>query len=222
MRYVAYYRVSTQRQGISGLGLAAQESAVQSYVSSQPGSEIVASFREVESGKHNDCPQLQEAINRCKLTGATLIIAKLDRLSRNASFLFQLRDSGLDFLCADMPGANRLTVSIMACMAEEERRLISERTRNALKAAKARGQKLGSPLGAKAFNGHDREGASAALKAKADSSAAQLAPMVSSMRANGMTLRQIAATLNAEGVKTARNSEWHASTVNAVLKRISA
>lgn len=222
MRFVAYYRVSTQRQGQSGLGLEAQQAAVDSYLASQQGAELIASYQEVESGKNNNRPQLQAAIRQCGLTNATLLVAKLDRLSRDAAFLLTLQSSGLDFVAVDMPRANRFTVSIMACLAEEERRMISARTKAALEAARARGVHLGNPRGAKAFNGHDREGAAAALKEKADKRAEQVGPMVSSMRASGMSLRAIAASLNANGIKTARGTIWYPTSVKNVIDRLSA
>ena len=136
MRAVSYYRVSTSEQGRSGLGLEAQKAAVEDYLL-RNGVILVAEFTEVESGARNDRPQLQAALKRATLSGATLVIAKLDRLSRNAAFLLTLRDAGTDIVAVDMPNANSVTVGIMAVIAEEERRLISERTKAAMKAAKA-------------------------------------------------------------------------------------
>lgn len=138
MRAVAYYRVSTSEQGRSGLGLEAQKAAVEDYLARDEAI-LVAEFTEVESGARNDRPQLQAALKRAQLSCATLVIAKLDRLSRNAAFLLTLRDAGTDFVAVDMPNANRVTMGIMAVIAEEERRLISERTKAAMRAAKARG-----------------------------------------------------------------------------------
>ena len=144
MKIVAYQRVSTARQGISGLGMDAQAQAINAF-STQRGATILETFIEVESGKNNERPQLEKALHLSKVTGATLVIAKLDRLSRNASFLLALRDSGVKFIAADMPDANDLTVGIMALVAQQERETISKRTKDALKAAKARGVKLGNP-----------------------------------------------------------------------------
>src|SRR5688572_20704691 len=138
--YTAYYRVSTSEQGQSGLGLAAQRQAVERFVNCSDC--IVAEYVEVESGKKDMRPQLAAAIAKAKATGSTLIISKLDRLSRNAAFIFTLRDSGVDFIAADMPEANTLTIGIFAVMAQHEREAISSRTKAALAAKKAQGHKL--------------------------------------------------------------------------------
>ena len=138
--YIAYLRVSTQKQGDSGLGLEAQESAIVRYTTNGT---VLATFREVESGKRCDRPELRKALDMAKRTGATLVIAKLDRLARNVHFISGLMEAGVDFLACDMPTANRLTLHIMAAMAEHEGRMISERTRNALAAAQARGAARG-------------------------------------------------------------------------------
>ncbi len=140
--YVAYLRVSTQQQGQSGLGLDAQRAAVTTFTQA---AQVVGEFVEVESGKQNQRPQLQAAMALAKARGATLLIAKLDRLSRNAGFIFQLRDAGVDFVCCDMPDANTLTVGIFAVLAQHERELISQRTSAALAVKKAQGAQLGTP-----------------------------------------------------------------------------
>ena len=141
-KWVSYLRVSTGRQGRSGLGLESQRKAVEDFLNG--GSwELAKEFVEVESGKNSDRPVLADAIKACRLYGAKLVIAKLDRLSRNAHFLLGLKEAGVDFVCADMPSANRLTVGIMAMVAEEEGRMISARTKAALAAAKRRGVQLG-------------------------------------------------------------------------------
>src|SRR5258706_2822013 len=139
-RYVAYLRVSTDRQGRSGLGLEAQRSAVAQYVAAKGGRIIEPEYVEVESGKRNDRPELEKALKHCRLTGAILIVAKLDRLSRNAAFLMTLRDSGAEFVAADLPEANTMTVGIMALVAQHEREAISARTKAALAASRARGR----------------------------------------------------------------------------------
>jgi DNA invertase Pin-like site-specific DNA recombinase len=145
-RFVAYFRVSTAQQGRSGLGLEAQQEAVRLFLAGNTG-ELMETFTEVESGKNADRPQLARALNACRLTGAVLVIAKLDRLSRDAHFLLGLEKAGVEFVAADMPNANRLTVRLMAVIAQEEREMISARTKAALAAAKARGQTLGGNRG---------------------------------------------------------------------------
>lgn len=150
--FVAYYRVSTQSQGRSGLGLEAQKAAVQAFLNG--GSwKLLGAFTEIESGADNARPELAKALNACRLKGATLVIAKLDRLSRDAHFLLGLEKAGVDFVAADMPSANRLTVGIMAMVADEERRMIAARTKAALAAAKARGVALGGWKGGPKVDG---------------------------------------------------------------------
>src|SRR6516164_1733158 len=141
-KFVAYYRVSTQKQGRSGLGLEAQRHAVAEFLNGGDW-KIVGEFTEVESGKRSDRPELARALAMCRLHGARLVIAKLDRLSRNAHFLFGLQEAGVDFVAADMPNANQLTVGIMAVVAQDEAKRISERTKAALAAAERRGTVLG-------------------------------------------------------------------------------
>lgn len=222
---VAYYRVSTAKQGASGLGLAAQQAAVEALCKAR-GWEIVAPpFQEVESGKRNDRPELEKAIERCRLTGATLVIAKLDRLSRNAAFLLTLRDSGVAFVAADMPDANSLTVGIMALVAQQEREAISERTKAALAAAKARGQRLGNPNGAAALRraGKGTAAAVEAARRKADVHAERLRPIVAKLQADGVTsLGALASALNADGMRTPRGARWHTSSVRNLLARLQA
>lgn len=143
MEYVAYYRVSTKKQGESGLGLDAQMYSAKNFL--KTSDKIIKEFIEVESGKQNRRERLNEAINFARINKYTLLVAKLDRLSRNVSFIFALRDSGVDFVCVDIPEANTLTIGIFATMAQHERELISKRTIEALKAKKSRGFKLGTP-----------------------------------------------------------------------------
>ncbi|NDW11077.1 recombinase family protein [Dysgonomonas sp. 520] len=142
-RYIAYYRVSTQKQGVSGLGLEAQRTDVNRFISK--GGELITEYQDIESGKKNDRPNLIKAIDECKKQNAILLIAKLDRLSRNASFIFMLRDSKVDFVCCDMPNANTVTIGIMAVLAQDERERISHRTKSALAELKKKGKKLGTP-----------------------------------------------------------------------------
>lgn len=222
---VAYYRVSTARQGASGLGLEAQRAAVEALCTARGWELIAPPFQEIESGKRADRPELAKALERAKLTGARLVIAKLDRLSRNAAFLLTLKDSGVEFVAADMPDANNLTVGIMALVAQQEREAISKRTKEALAAAKARGQRLGNPNGAAAFRraGKGTAAALAVVSANADAHAIRLRPVVARLRAQGIvSLGGVAAALNDEGILTPRGGRWHASSVRNLLSRLEA
>lgn len=222
MKIVAYKRVSTARQGRSGLGLEAQEKAIEEFAASRKA-QVIESFTEVESGKRNDRPALDKALHLAKITGSTLVIAKLDRLSRNAAFLLTLRDSGAKFIAADMPDANDLTVGIMALVAQQEREAISKRTREALAAAKVRGVRLGNPNGAAALRraGKGNRAARKAIKAKADQHAADLAPVIEALQAEGITsLGCIAEELNQRGMLAPRGGQWHKSSVKNLLARI--
>ena len=147
MKIVTYRRVSTQKQGKSGLGLEAQEAVIHGFAKAR-SAKIIGQYTEIESGNSNERPQLAAALHHAKVTGAVLVIAKLDRLSRNASFTLTLRDSGVKFICCDMPEANDLTIGVLAVVAQSEAKAISERTREAFKAAKVRGVRLGNPNGA--------------------------------------------------------------------------
>ncbi|TWB77261.1 resolvase-like protein [Nitrospirillum amazonense] len=218
-RYVAYYRVSTRRQGESGLGLEAQMSAVRTFVGQAP---LVAEFTEVESGKVNARPQLEAAIRTAALYGVTLVIAKLDRLSRNAAFLLSLRDSGVDFICADMPNANRLTVGILAVVAEAEREAISARTKVALEAAKARGVRLGGGRGnLNTVRALGNANSAKARSAAADAHARRLAPLLADLEAEGVcSASGVARALNDRGLRTARGCLWTAVQVKAVRGRL--
>jgi DNA invertase Pin-like site-specific DNA recombinase len=219
-KHVAYYRVSTVKQGRSGLGLDAQRKAVADYLNGGAW-ELAAELTEVESGKLDQRPKLQEALSMCELTGATLVVAKLDRLSRNVAFLAALQDSGARFVAADMPEANELTIHIMAAVAQAERKAISRRTREALAAAKVRGVKLGGDRG----NGADLlkgPAVSAARRSAASSArASKVAPHIDAARRDGATsLRQIASALNNRGITTPRGGRWQAAQVKAVLDRL--
>jgi DNA invertase Pin-like site-specific DNA recombinase len=213
-KHIAYYRVSTDKQGKSGLGLEAQRSAVASYGPMQE-------YTEIESGKRNDRPELHKALAACQLYGATLVIAKLDRLSRSAHFLLGLKEAGVDFIAADMPHANRLTVGIMAMVAEEEGRMISKRTKEALAAAKARGIKLGGDRGYKPPE-ESRQRAIAALVTRATARATLIVPTIKQLQAGGAeSLRDIADGLTALGIPTARGKgKWSASQVQRCLERL--
>jgi DNA invertase Pin-like site-specific DNA recombinase len=224
MKIVSYLRVSTAKQGHSGLGLEAQRSAIQAYADSR-GAVALKEYVEIESGKLNARPELAAALHLAKVTGAVLVIAKLDRLSRNAAFLLTLRDSGVKFIAADMPDANELTVGIMALVAQQEREAISKRTREALQAAKRRGTILGNPNGAAALR-RAAKGNTAGLEAirqKADSHAADLKPIIDSLAAENITsLGAIAAALNERGMRTPRGGQWHKTSVSNLLARIAA
>jgi DNA invertase Pin-like site-specific DNA recombinase len=213
-KFIAYFRVSTDKQGKSGLGLEAQRKAVLDYLNGGRW-ELVQEFVEVESGKHSGRPQLGAALAACKKHRARLVIAKLDRLSRNLAFIATLMDSGVEFVAVDNPHANKLTVHILAAVAEHEREMISERTKAALKAAKARGKRLGNPrLSEAAALG------SAAGKAAADQRATNLLPVIREIQAAGTTsANAIAAKLNERRVPTARGGRWTHVQVAAVVAR---
>src|SRR5690606_13950551 len=221
-RFIACERVSTARQGQSGLGLEAQRRTIDAFAQSR-GAEVLARFTEVESGRNPDRPELGKAIQLARLTGATLVIAKLDRLSRNAAFLLTLRDSGVRFIACDMPEANDLTVGIMALVAQAEREAISRRTKEALAVAKSRGVKLGNPNGAAALRRAGKGGGPlrAAVSRNADAHARDLAPVLEQLRSDGVvSLRSLAAALNARGMLTRRGGRWHVSNVRNLLSRV--
>jgi len=217
MKFIAYYRVSTAKQGQSGLGLEAQRKAVPEYLAGRQG-ELISEDTEVQSGSNDDRPELHKALRQCRLTGATLLIAKLDRLSRNRRFLLELADSTTNFYAVDMPEANNFTVGLLACLADYERQLISERTRAALKAAKARGVVLGNPELDKVRN-TDTSAANATRQAKAESHRAEVRQIIEEIQQDGgaMSLRQIAAQLNQAGYRTPRGGQWHPTSVARVM-----
>ena len=209
-RFVAYYRVSTDRQGQSGLGLEAQRAAVAGFVAGR--GELAAEHVEVESGKRADRPELGRALELCRQRRAVLVIAKLDRLARNVHFISGLMESGVEFRAVDMPDANRLTLHILAAVAEHEREAISARTTAALAAARARGVKLGSPdPAAAAARGR------AVLAAAAAPARERAVPIIRRLRAEGLSLRGIVAALVAEGVPPLRGGAWHPETVRKLL-----
>lgn len=223
MKIVVYLRVSTARQGRSGLGLEAQRVATDTFVA-QRGVQVLQSFTEVESGTDNGRPELAKALQLARVTGATLLIAKLDRLSRNAAFLLALRDSGVKFIAADMPDANELTVGIMALVAQQEREAISRRTKEALTAAKARGQRLGNPNGATALRraGKGNQAALEAIRQGADAHSERLRALLEELAAVGVaSLGAISAELNAREILTPRGGRWHKSSVRNLMARLS-
>jgi DNA invertase Pin-like site-specific DNA recombinase len=220
-RYVSYLRVSTQKQGASGLGLEAQRQAVEDYLNGGRW-KLIEEFVEVESGKNSDRKELQNALRACRLHNATLLVAKLDRLARNAYFLLGLQQSGVDFVACDMPAANKLTVGILAMVAEEEARMISARTKAALRAAKARGVRLGNPRNLSHRARRKGAGSSSVVRTERAAQRAQdLAPTLAEIQAEGVTsLRQLAAGLNARGIPAPRRGEWSAVQVGRVLARL--
>lgn len=221
-RFISYLRVSTRKQGASGLGVEAQRQAVLDFLNGGRWN-LISEVIEVESGKRDDNrPKLAEALRLCRLHGATLLVAKLDRLARDAHFLLGLSKAGVEFTACDMPAANRMTVGIMAVVAEEERRMISARTKAALAAAKARGVKLGGDRGA-VLSDEARAKGTAAGKATANARASDLGPIVAEIRATGASsLREIAAGLNERAIPTARGTSWSAVQVSRVLERLAA
>lgn len=211
MKYVSYYRVSTQKQGESGLGLDAQEAAIKAHL--REGDEIIGSFTEIETGKRSDRPRLAEALKLAKKAKATLIVGKLDRLARNVHFISGLMESGVEFVACDMPSANRLTVHILAAVAEHEASLISQRTKDALAALKAKGVKLGNPNPAASLAKSAQTRSRMAVQGREN-----VRPIIDAIRASGLsTLREIASALNARGIKTARGGEWHPTSVARVM-----
>lgn len=212
---IAYYRVSTAKQGQSGLGLEAQRHAVTSFARSR-GLEVIREVVEVETGTaKKDRPQLREALAEAREQGAILIIAKLDRLARNVAFISSLMEARTPFVACDMPDATELTVHIMAALAEHEARLIGTRTKDALAAAKARGVKLGSP---KPMTEECRAAGRATVARKARSAYTSLGGYIRLMRKTGMTYRAIAERLNAEGHRSRQGKPWNHAQVARVLR----
>jgi DNA invertase Pin-like site-specific DNA recombinase len=214
-KFIAYYRVSTDKQGKSGLGLESQRQAVVNFIYGN-GNQVVAEFTEIESGKRKDRPELAKALAVCKKHKAKLVIAKLDRLARNVHFISGLMESGVDFVAVDMPEANKLTVHILAAVAEHEREMISQRTKAALAAAKDRGVKLGNPI-----NLSEAQSKSVRVRQdQADQFAANVLPVIKTIQSSGArTLRDIAEALNNRGIRTARSGSWHPASVKRILKR---
>jgi len=234
-KFVSYCRVSTAKQGRSGLGLEAQRTAINDFLNCGEW-KLVAEYVEIETGKNDDRPELRKALHRAKVTGATLVIAKLDRLSRNLRFIAELQESKVKFVCADMPDATELTIHIFASLAQHERKVISERTKRALQAVKeleadpikAKERRklgkrpLGNPNGARALQraGKGNTAAVAEVIAKADRHAQDVLPIIDDISAAGITgLRGIAAELNARGILTARSGQWYPMTVRNLLAR---
>jgi DNA invertase Pin-like site-specific DNA recombinase len=218
-KFVAYYRVSTQKQGQSGLGLEAQQAAVAAYLNGGAW-ELVGEFIEVETGKGANAldrrPQLRAALDASRKHGATLIIAKLDRLARNVHFVSGLLETGCDFVAADMPQANKVMIQMHAVMSEWERDQISARTKAALAAAKARGVKLGTagPANLKRNIGE--------RVAAADAFASKLSAVIQSFKAAGMSQRRMVEELNQIGIGAPNGGTWRLNQLQRVLNRLSA
>ena len=215
MRAVAYYRVSTDKQGKSGLGLEAQRAAVRQFL--RDDYPPLQEFKEIESGKRSDRPQLLKALEYARLHKAKLVIAKLDRLARDVHFVSGLLKAGVDFVAVDNPTANPLTIHILAAVAEDEAKRISERTKAALKAAKARGTVLG---GYRGYTPNPALGA-AAKSRKADECAAQYGETINELRGAGVkTAYGLAKALNERGIPSPRGGRWQAVSVERVLARL--
>jgi DNA invertase Pin-like site-specific DNA recombinase len=217
--FISYLRVSTDRQGKSGLGLEAQREAILQYLDGDRW-ELLAEYVEVESGRRSDRPQLAKALHHAKVTGSTLIIAKLDRLSRNVAFISRLMESGVEFVAVDFPQANRLTVHVLAAVAEHEREMISQRTKAALAAAKARGVKLGGPRWDQ-LEGLGNTAAVEKIRRDAENRAEDLREVVEDIRHAGHEgLREITRELNTRGIRTPRGGQWHPTSVSRLLTRL--
>ena len=221
-KFVLYYRVSTQRQGLSGLGLEAQQSQALQYLQ-QVNGQAVEEFVEVESGRKDDRPELRRAIELCQAWDATLLVAKFDRLSRDAHFLLGLQKSGIKFIAADNPQANELTVGILALVAQQEAKAISERTKAALAAAKARGVKLGGFKGYY-LSDNDRQRSTEARTQAANDKAMRLKPILDRVNPEGsLSLGKVAQVLNQEGVPTlSGRGQWNGKSVQRVYQRLAA
>ena len=220
-RWISYCRVSTDQQGIRGLGIEAQRAAIAAYVD-RSGGELIEEYVEVESGKRADRPQLRESLAACQRLGARLIIAKLDRLSRSVSFIANILESRADFVIVDLPDANRLTIHIMAAVAENEREMISKRTKAALQAAKARGVKLGNPRGIqKDAAARGRKLGQDARTEKARKFALMMYGTIRKLQGAGLSLNAIAKRLNDEGTLTAsgKSGSWTATAVRNIIRQ---
>jgi len=217
MKYVVYYRVSTKKQGLSGLGLEAQRTIVENYIK---GNKVINEFTEIETGKSANRPQLNKALQACKENNATLIVAKLDRLARNLHFVTSLQAANIDFLCCDMPTANRLTIHIIAAIAENEAQLISQRTKAALAEKKKQGIKLGNPLN----NGLTTNSIAKGMKIRQQNALCnernkQAGTLILSLRNGGSKWSEIVSQLNANGFKTRRECSFDITSVKRLYFR---
>jgi len=223
MKSIGYIRVSTKRQGRSGLGLEAQQQALAEYLQNH-GGRLLATYKEIESGKNCERVELMRAIAHAKRSGAKLVVAKLDRLSRDAAFLLTLQKSGLPMVFLDLPGANEFTIGVMALVAQHEARLISERTKSALAAYKRRGGKLGAQLPqcrnlTDKARAKGRRNASKAISERAREAYSDLLPAMLEWRESGLSQQAIADRLNDQGQTTRRGCPWSQVQVMRVLDR---
>lgn len=219
MKYVIYYRVSTKKQGLSGLGLEAQKTIVENYIKDNL---VIGEFTEIETGKSANRPQLKKALECCKLHNATLLVAKLDRLARNLHFITSLQNANIDFLCCDMPTANKLTIHIIAAIAENEAQLISQRTKQALAEKKKQGVKLGNPKN----NGLTLDNITKGRNIRIDNALLNEANkkasvLITSMRNNGSKWSEIVLQLNQNGFRTRRNCLFDITAVKRLFVRYS-
>jgi DNA invertase Pin-like site-specific DNA recombinase len=230
--FVCYYRVSTKKQGESGLGIDAQKSAVARFLAAEQG-RLLAEFVEIESGKKSNRPELRKAIDLCKATGATLVVAKLDRLARNVAFTSALMDSGIEFLACDMPYANRLTIHILAAIAEDEARRISQRTKAALAELKAQGVPLGSAReghwerirekygrNMRGWAGMDARRKAAIIAERFHETYKAVIPLVHTLYERGVSKKEIARVLNTRGLKTSKGSTWTPTSVGRIVEKL--
>ena len=212
MQYIGYIRCSTEKQSVSGLGLMAQETAITNYIGQQPDATLLEMYVEVESGKKQNRPKLLEAIELCKRHKAVLIVSKVCRLGRSVQLISTLMNSAVDFTVVDNPGANRFFLHVLAAFAENEREMISNRTKIALAAAKSKGIKLGAygvVLGAR-------------KKEAADLYAKSIEPVIKELKDEGYrTIKDIAAQLNNRGIKSPAGGSWHLCSVHRLVKRLS-
>lgn len=218
--FVAYYRVSTDKQGRSGLGLEAQREAVNRYLAGRGNGGdllLLEEFTEIESGKqHSNRPALVAALDLCRRKKAAIVIAKLDRLARNVAFIANLMESSVDFVAVDMPQANRLTLHILAAVAEHEREMTSQRTKEALAAASRRGVKLGNPTPQASL----QRGRST-IAARVQQQHTNIYPIVSELRGSGLSFKAIAGELERRGIPTPKGGHWHSESVARILRKAS-
>jgi len=213
MNYVCYYRVSTQKQSISGLGLESQKSIITNFIN--PDDKIISEFTEIESGKNRNRIELEKAIQLCKKEKAALIVAKLDRLARDVEFLFKIVNTGIDIKFCDMQIMNTLTLGLFATISQYERELISSRTKSALKELKKKGIKLGTNN--LSLSGIEKSVNIRKEKAKNDESNKRAFAFIQSLLTQNKSLRQIANQLNESGFKTSKGNQFFANSVKQII-----